>query len=916
MALISKTRWQSIEKLLDEILDLPEQQRIEFLDKSCKADPELKREILDLLEAEKRSPTILDKPARDLYQALITSLGSNQLIEQSPGYAGTTIGVFKLVREIGRGGMGIVYLAERNAGDFDQTVAIKILSNSSQRSELLERFKREQQLLASLDHPNIAKLYDGGVTENGQAYLIMEYIDGKSIDQFIEQNKLDIEQRLELIQQVARAVGFAHKHLIIHRDLKPSNILVKADGTVKLLDFSIAKLVDQEEHLELTQVGSTPMTPGYAAPEQLQNKPVSVTTDIYQLGLVAYFILSGVPAHDKANVSLASLVQQVCNELPPPPSRAILAGEEKTNSKNASKLSGDLDAIILKMLQVEPEQRYPSMEALLGDIEAWFERKPISVRQHSWIYRTTRILQRHWKAATLAAVFLLMLISYAITATWQARKIEKALLKSQIEQDKAEQVSTFLVNIFNAADPNISGFESVTAKQLLETGEQRILEELQQVPGVRNHMLNVLAQIWQRQGNYAHAAKILQTASDAALASQQIETTEYAKTLSLKGINHLYTGENDTALEFTARGVELYEQLIFENQAAANDEYAYLLLLKTQVMNAFGNYDETRPLVTQLIKILEASSDTNNEYLSYAYSELAFIQHMSGEFSEARTNMEKAAELQKRVTGENHTYYTTLVTNLAILYRDAEDYDKAEQLAREALRIHENIFGSDHPFSLHSERATAVILHRKGKLKEAEQRLRKIAEFESTLDQTSSYQSLSTQLRLGAVLQDQGKYSEAENLYEKVISVTSVQTNNELMGRALIQLATTEYQQEDYQQARERFERALTLFGDKNILATSAEAGLALTLIHERKIPEAVQYARQALDKRKQSFGSDHSWVIEAEIIYALGLHHSGKTQEAKALLETSLKKAGQHPGFQFGDRQKLFEKAIYLSNQ
>lgn len=905
MAIISKTRWQSIQTLLDEVLDLPESERVEFLSNACNNQPDLKQEILNLLEAEKKAPTLLNRPAQELYQEFLTS--KQKTVRKESTLENTIIGAFKLIKEIGHGGMGAVYLAERCAGDFEQTVAIKVLNNSTQNKDLLERFKREQQLLASLDHPNIAKLFDGGISENGQAYLIMEYVDGSTIDIYCEENKLEINQRLQLIQQVAKAVDFAHKHLIIHRDLKPSNILVKNDGTVKLLDFSIAKLMDEQDAINLTQLGHTPMTPGYAAPEQLQNKPISITTDVYQLGLVAYLLLTGVPAHDKANISLASLVQQVCTEIPPQPSRAL------RNAKNSRKLRGDLDAIILKMLQLEPSQRYSSMDAVLQDFQAYFNLLPVRARHPSWVYLSKRGIQRHWKFAIVASLFLTVLTSYAITATWQAHIIELALQKSRAEQAKAEQVSAFLMNVFNAADPNISGFESVTAKQLLENGEARIIDELQHVPSVRNHMLNILARIWQRQGDYAHANEILEKALTSAREANNTHTSEFATSLSLTGNNYLDIGENNLALQFTQQGVDLYENLIREGTEEENDKYAYVLLKRAMTLSTLGRTEEARPIVKKVIKILDNNSKLNYEYLTYAYSELALIQHVSGEFTEARAHMEKAAELQKQVTGENHTHYTTLITNLAVSYQDAEQFDEAERLAREALRIHERVFEPDHPLSVHAKRTTAVILHRKGNLDEAEKLLRNIIALESKLDQPNFYQNLATNIQLGSVLQDKGKLTEAESQYRGVIEQLKNQPNDEMLGRTLTKVASLKFQQEKYPESLALFEQALTLLEKENLVTTITEGGLARVLLELGRTSEALAYAKHAREKRKQVFQENHSWVVEANLIYALTLFQTNKIEEARNILNSSLEKAKDIPGFQFGERLQLYQAAIEL---
>ncbi|TVZ40325.1 serine/threonine-protein kinase [Alteromonadaceae bacterium 2753L.S.0a.02] len=905
MSVISKTSWLSAQDLLDQVFDLPEEEQNTYIENACAGNPKMKQTILELLDAEKRSPSLLNEPVNHFLNAFHATQAQEHNCKLGFDAGPTTIGAFELKEELGRGGMGVVYRGERVQGDFEQTVAIKLLYNNGCNRALSERFKREQQMLASLDHPNVAKLFDGGITEDGHAYLIMEFVDGLAIDAYCDKWQLGLEARLRLIQQVAAAVDFAHRHFIVHRDLKPSNILVKHDGSIKLLDFGIAKLIDESPQMELTQGFGIPMTPEYAAPEQLLNQPVSIASDVYQLGLVSYLIVTGKSAHSNARHSIVTLVKQVCQKLPPLPSSVV------TRHSNLSRaLKGDVDAIVLKMLQLEPQQRYSSMATVQQDISAWFQHKPLVARRATWAYLAGRALRRHWQVAAVVTVLLMGLGSYTTSSIWQARALARAYAVSQVQQAKAERVSSFLVNIFMAADPNVSGLETVSARQLLENGEQRITEELQQVPGVRNHMLNILAQIWQRQGDYAHAQQTLEKAQQAAIISRKTVTPEYAKTLSLLGINHMFTGGNELAKAFAQQGVDIYNYLHSQQGFTENDEYAYLLLLKAQVLNAEGAFDKTESLVEKVIALLEANSTPNNEYLTYAYSELAVIQHMLGKFTAARANMSLAANLQKQLTGENHTYYTTLITNLAILYRDAEEFEQAEQLAREALRIHESIFGADHVLSLHSKRTTAVILHRQGKLAEAEKLLRELVAFEETIEQTVAYDSLPTQLRLGEVLRDRGKHTDARQQFEELLTRLAEHKTNALYGRALTELAKSEMLQGNNARAFELYDHALFFLENQGIFKTVAELGKARVLYHQGNYDESRELANAVMHKRQAVFEPGHSWVIESELAVGLADYYSNHREGAIQLLTSAAEKAGKNPGFTFGTNRQLLALA------
>ena len=279
---------------------------------------------------------------------------------------------YRIIEEVGRGGMGVVYRAEQTSDSFTRQVAIKLLSNNRNDSQVLQRFQKEQALLAGLKHPNIAQLYDGGVTNNNIPFFVMEYVDGAPIDQYCNGKKLSLKTRLRLLLQVADALSFAHSNLIVHRDIKPSNIFVTQEGEVKLLDFGIAKILDEEKDLQLTQTGNQVLTPGYAAPEQLLEQPITVATDIYLLGLVGYHLLTGQQAYQDKAGSLVEIARVMCEEDPTQPSlihkkmtkeisASVFSDRGVSQKQLENQLKGDLDAILLKSLSRRPENRYTSV---------------------------------------------------------------------------------------------------------------------------------------------------------------------------------------------------------------------------------------------------------------------------------------------------------------------------------------------------------------------------------------------------------------------------------------------------------------------------------------------------------------------------------------------------------------------------
>jgi len=471
----SKEKWARINVLLDKVLDLEDKtEQLNLLAELCGDDSELYNDVQQLLltEYQLESGIDLDRGAAEFIEARQPAgLGHNS----SDDCIGIRVGAYTLKEKLGQGGMGTVYLAHRSDGEFEQKVAIKIMPEQGRDSIAVDRFRREQQLLASLVHPNIAGLYDGGFTEDGQAYIVMEYVEGLELDAYCKINKLGVKARLDLVLQVIEALRYAHNQLVVHRDIKPSNILVTPDQKVKLLDFGIAKLLDGNSKLDLTRTGENILTPGFAAPEQLKGGVITIATDIYQLGLVCYELLCGKKAYrDKAR-SISELVVLISTGEPTPPSLALerpVVFETKefdssdgiVDTKKLQRvLEGDLDAIVLKSLQNEARDRYVSMAAFREDILAYFDNRPVQAREQNLLYNFRKYSRRHWRWLSVATVFLLSLVVYSVTLTQQAKEIRQALAQSEIEKNKAEQVSKFLASVFKSADPNVAGLEKITS---------------------------------------------------------------------------------------------------------------------------------------------------------------------------------------------------------------------------------------------------------------------------------------------------------------------------------------------------------------------------------------------------------------------------------------------------------------------
>jgi len=404
---MTPTRWQQIDQLLEAALELPADQRAAFLESSCNGDVTLRREVEQLLAVDENVEDFLEAaPAEAMAEVLDAKLASSLV--------GSRVGPYQILRELGRGGMGIVCLAERTDQQYRQQVAIKLLWPGVNQAEIIRRFRRERQILANLHHPNIAQLFDGGTTEDGRPYFVMEHVTGKPITEYCRARQLTIAERLTLFQQVCSAVQYAHQNLVIHRDLKPGNILVTEDGTVKLLDFGIAKLLDPERHGLTAQptTNALMMTPEYASPEQMRGQPVSTASDVYSLGVVLYELLTGQSPYEFKDRSLPELIRVVCEQEPIPPSRRA----------GSSKLRGDVDGILLTALQKEPERRYQSVEQFRDDIRRHLDGQPIQAQTITLRYRAGKFVRRNKLLVAAVTAVVLALLAGTIVATWQARR--------------------------------------------------------------------------------------------------------------------------------------------------------------------------------------------------------------------------------------------------------------------------------------------------------------------------------------------------------------------------------------------------------------------------------------------------------------------------------------------------------------
>ncbi len=489
--------WAKLLPLLDSALEHEDPRA--WLASHPPEDPELLALALKVAARIQESGGILDQSFEAVAREALHDLGPNLV-------PGTRLGPYVLAEEIGRGGMGVVHRAHRADGEFQDEVVIKLMPPALDTPQRRARFLLERQLLASLRHPRIAQLLDGGFTDSGQPYLVLEYVQGEPIDIAVEQQELGLRARLRLFLAVLEAVAHAHRNLVVHRDLKPSNVLVTGDGHVKLLDFGIAKVIEENEGaLSLTGTGMPLMTPAYASPEQVRGEAITTAVDVYQLGLLLYLLLTGVQPQRDAGDSVAGLERAVCRTEIALPSSACLHPWRR-------RLRGDLDRILQRALAKEPARRYASADAMAEDLRRHLDGRPILASGDSAPYRAAKFISRHQVlAATIAAVAAAVIV-FAVVDTARVRTERD---RAQLEARQREEVTDLLVGLFKASGDAPARAEEVTARELLDRGVVRIRSELAEQPELRARMLGVIGEAATNVGLYEQAQPLLEEAQEA-----------------------------------------------------------------------------------------------------------------------------------------------------------------------------------------------------------------------------------------------------------------------------------------------------------------------------------------------------------------------------------------------------------------
>lgn len=860
---MDRNRWERIEAEFDAFIELSESDKKKRLETLREESPQLYRDLKQLLDYSERSESFFEG-GRDKYLSnLYKDLAADSLQETEENFVPRKIGRYKLLKPIGRGGMGNVYLAERSDGLFERKSAIKFVRTELNSGEVKRRFNREKQIQASLDHPSIARLYDASTDEHGVPFLVMEYVDGKPITTYSDENKLSLRQRIKLFISVCQAVQYAHQNLIIHRDLKPSNILVNPEGECKLLDFGVAKLLDQNKNLpDLTRSGQRYFSMKYAAPEQIKNRSVNTLTDVYSLGVLLYELLTGeFPYTITEQTTYGDFEQKICDDPVPKPSSKVRESKDLYRQ-----IQGDLDNIILKALEKSPERRYRSAEALADDLRRYLDNIPVSARPVGIMYRSRKFVQRNKVVSAFTSALLIMVVSGLYYHTTEiGKERDRAELQrdlAELEATKTAKVSDFVVGLFEQTDPYAGNGSELTVGNLLAQGRDRI-ETLDEAPLIQAEMYMVMARVHRSLAKHETAHQLSNQALELLNEQDTPDLTSLADAWTMQAYTLASLGRYSESEEAHRKALELTNP---ENKPAMAERLNNLGLAAFSM----GRLSESQQLLEEALELRRAELPESAE-LASSLNNLALVLAAQDQHKEAEPLYRAALEMRKTVLGEEHPSTTYSMTNLATLLDQMNRFQEAEAGYREALRLRRTIFGDDHP-------AVASVLYQIGWL----------------------------QSRHGELNQARLHLEEALEIRSRVLGPDHPSTAVILNAAAVVARKMGETDQ-----AEQWLNQALSIyrsvFGESHHDIALVMANLGKTMQVKGNSAEAERLLLQALEMNRRELGNEHRHVADnlrnlAEIEFEEGNKESAAeyAASAKEVLD-ALGLDEQHP-----DRQAL----------
>ncbi|MCG3164156.1 MAG: Serine/threonine-protein kinase PknD [Acidobacteria bacterium] len=801
-------RWRRVEELFLTVADRPAAEREAYLTRVCGDDDELRREVLSLLACD-TTEDFIQKPIAGA--AVSLSPGSRNDL------TGKRVGPYRLTRLIGRGGMGAVYEAAREDDQFRQQVAIKLIRGGLDSDFARKRFVRERQILASLDHPHIARLFDGGATEDGRPYFVMEFVDGEPITDYCRRRNLSLDEKLKLFRDVCSAVQHAHQKLVVHRDLKPSNILINKEGAPKLLDFGIAKLLTPEpgEAVTRTETAVRLMTPDYASPEQARGLGVTTVSDVYSLGVVLYELLTERRPFQFETYSPLEIERAICDTEAPAPSE-VARQQTGGSPKLARQLEGDLDNIALMALRKEPERRYQSVEQFSDDLRRHLIGLPVKARPDTFSYRASKFARRHRVAVVAATLVLLSLLGGILATTRAARQARAERDRANQAAATAEAAIQSLVSVFEFTDPDKSLSHTITVKELLDQGAEKVVRELKDQPVAQARLIDTMGVLYHKLGVFDRAQELLEEALKLRRQTLGAESADVAASLHHLGALAYAKGDFAASEARFREALQLRRKLLGDEHPDVADSQSRLGLLLVDR----GNLIEAEPLLRGALALGRRRLGSYKT-LTNSLCGLARLLSKQGKVAEAADLYRQAPALYRELYGAESHAVADGLSYLALTLQELGDYTGAEFLFREVLAP-QDAESRDMVWGL---------------------------------------------ANLALLLQDKREYAEAERLYQQAVALQRklFGENHQDLAGLMNNQAFLLREKGDYAGAEALFQQTLALnrklHGELHPVTANTISNLAEVYFYKGRYNDALRLYRRALDDFLKLLHPDH-WMV------------------------------------------------------